>query len=667
MNHHAESSSRLDSWKEIAGYLRRGVTTAQRWESEFGLPVHRHRKGGGVYAFSNEIDDWMLQSKEAGHPNDLDAPKAKPILRHGVTWIVALALIALVGGITLRQRSDLEPHGTGSIPEQRPLVQEGSFARYPSFSPDGSAIAFIRVLEGGETALFTKALPAGRPQRISAPGESIVAPRWSPKGDWIVYSKKTGPLERAITILNLVSGESRVLFKIDHGRLTGEYVGWTPDASGIVYSAQPDPGDPLHIERFDLATKVVTRMSDPDPGTEGDYYPNVSPNGSYLAFSRCFYADGYCIPYVRDISRGSEWPLAIKSDTIRGLAWTPDSSALVVAARLGGPLRLWMFQVKDGEIDLAPRRLTNQIEKAYHPVLRPGGDSREFRIAYEHQVADHNIWRLDLMSPDAQPEPVVEIVGHENQPSISPDGRWLSFIANGSGSKEVWLAQGDGTDARQVTNFEGRYAGTTDWSSDSESLLVRGHPSSGPSMRIYDRSTLSFREISARGRHPTWSTEGTTIYGDDDENGGREIVLFNYETGEAQQLTFDGGYYAKPGPFGQYFYFTKAANFPLGLWRAPIEGGKPEMVLDRVRGTEWDVADDAIYYMDAANGGGEIRSPIRIRRYLPKSGRDELVRKLEKKPLGVERGFAVTADRRWAYWSQRDRVQSNLIALTVRP
>jgi len=91
------------------------------------------------------------------------------------------------------------------------------------------------------------------------------------------------------------------------------------------------------------------------------------------------------------------------------------------------------------------------------------------------------------------------------------------------------------------------------------------------------------------------------------------------------------------------------------------------MVLDRVRGTEWDVADDAIYYMDAANGGGEIRSPIRIRRYLPKSGRDELVRKLEKKPLGVERGFAVTADRRWAYWSQRDRVQSNLIALTVRP
>ena len=32
---------RLDSWKEIAAYLGRGVRTVQRWEREEGLPVHR--------------------------------------------------------------------------------------------------------------------------------------------------------------------------------------------------------------------------------------------------------------------------------------------------------------------------------------------------------------------------------------------------------------------------------------------------------------------------------------------------------------------------------------------------------------------------------------------------------------------------------------------------
>lgn len=51
---------RLDSWKEIAEYLRRGVTTVQRWEREEGLPVHRHlhHAGGSVFAFADDLDTW---------------------------------------------------------------------------------------------------------------------------------------------------------------------------------------------------------------------------------------------------------------------------------------------------------------------------------------------------------------------------------------------------------------------------------------------------------------------------------------------------------------------------------------------------------------------------------------------------------------------------------
>src|SRR5262252_10648820 len=43
----------LDSWKEIASYLRRGVRTVKRWEKEEGLPVHRHQhqRLGSVYAY----------------------------------------------------------------------------------------------------------------------------------------------------------------------------------------------------------------------------------------------------------------------------------------------------------------------------------------------------------------------------------------------------------------------------------------------------------------------------------------------------------------------------------------------------------------------------------------------------------------------------------------
>ena len=52
------SRERLESWKEIAVYLKRDVRTVQRWEKTEGLPVYRHMHGerGTAYAFKTEID-----------------------------------------------------------------------------------------------------------------------------------------------------------------------------------------------------------------------------------------------------------------------------------------------------------------------------------------------------------------------------------------------------------------------------------------------------------------------------------------------------------------------------------------------------------------------------------------------------------------------------------
>src|ERR1700720_1331214 len=51
---------RLDSWKEIAAYLNRDVTTVQRWEKREGMPVHRHLhdRMGSVFASRAELDRW---------------------------------------------------------------------------------------------------------------------------------------------------------------------------------------------------------------------------------------------------------------------------------------------------------------------------------------------------------------------------------------------------------------------------------------------------------------------------------------------------------------------------------------------------------------------------------------------------------------------------------
>lgn len=57
-------SSRLNSWKEIASFLGRGVRTVQRWERELELPVHRIGSGrrSPVYAFIAELNFWITTS-----------------------------------------------------------------------------------------------------------------------------------------------------------------------------------------------------------------------------------------------------------------------------------------------------------------------------------------------------------------------------------------------------------------------------------------------------------------------------------------------------------------------------------------------------------------------------------------------------------------------------
>ena len=56
------SSARLDSWKEIATYLKRDPRTVRRWERQEGLPVHRHRHGkkATVYGLTHQIETWLV-------------------------------------------------------------------------------------------------------------------------------------------------------------------------------------------------------------------------------------------------------------------------------------------------------------------------------------------------------------------------------------------------------------------------------------------------------------------------------------------------------------------------------------------------------------------------------------------------------------------------------
>ena len=94
---------RLDSWKEIAAYLRREVRTIQRWEAKEGLPVHRHLHDTQVtvYAFPVELDDWL--SKRRPRQGNSDAATASsvpwPGLRRKALFAGGALLLLLVIGV----------------------------------------------------------------------------------------------------------------------------------------------------------------------------------------------------------------------------------------------------------------------------------------------------------------------------------------------------------------------------------------------------------------------------------------------------------------------------------------------------------------------------------------------------------------------------------------
>jgi hypothetical protein len=81
----------LNSWKEIAQYLERGVRTVQRWETDLALPVRRPRgkKRSAVIAMRCDLDDWLNSRPSMQSGNGNGAPGTKPL---GPASVLALQI-----------------------------------------------------------------------------------------------------------------------------------------------------------------------------------------------------------------------------------------------------------------------------------------------------------------------------------------------------------------------------------------------------------------------------------------------------------------------------------------------------------------------------------------------------------------------------------------------
>ena len=171
----AAESRRLDSWKEIASFLGRGIRTVQRWEREDGLPVHRlpHAQRGSVFAHANELSAWWERRQINPEPpptpfrTDTEARLDRVTITAAATFWPALSSDA-------RMVVYVSDAGQDGGAPQLWLQQIGGAAvqltsglhdcAEPSFFGDDTRVAFSA---SGESTLNVYEIPAlGGPPRV---------------------------------------------------------------------------------------------------------------------------------------------------------------------------------------------------------------------------------------------------------------------------------------------------------------------------------------------------------------------------------------------------------------------------------------------------------------------------------------------------------------------
>src|SRR3954471_16426226 len=144
---------RLDSWKEIATYLRRDITTVQRWEKREGMPVHRHLHDrlGSVYAFTSELDAWTESRRSRGQAIDAPIATTEPIARKPrmiyIASLIAVIMI-IVAVVWWMRRTPASAENPLAGARFTRLTDFEGVEQAAAISRDGRFVAFLSNREG---------------------------------------------------------------------------------------------------------------------------------------------------------------------------------------------------------------------------------------------------------------------------------------------------------------------------------------------------------------------------------------------------------------------------------------------------------------------------------------------------------------------------------------
>jgi len=517
---------RLDSWKRIAAYLRRDVSTVQRWERREAMPVHRHLhdRQGSVFAFRSELDRWWasrgqrltLEAPGDGAPappTSAAAPATPAVTPSPVPsrtarrwpWLGVAAAITLLAAALAWFAQRSEYLWRSPLAEARfvPLDFTGS-EQAAAISRDGRRVVFLASREG-EIDAWVHEVGTGDYRNVThGQARDLVNPvlrvlSFSPDASLVsIWTKEaSGPNAGAAGIVAVPwtgDGPPR-----EYLRPAVEY-DWSHDGARVVYHTTA-PGDPLFIREAAAPPGGPDRRLYAAPAGVHCHFPLWSPDDTYIYFVRGVPPDAWDIWRIRPSGAGLEritrhntrltYPVMLDGQTLLYLATDADGS---------GP---WMFAI-DVE-RRRPHRISSGVES--YTSLSGSVDGR--RLVATIGNAHSSVWQMQLRQeqgaavPEGGPTPLsasgatprlgsdfllytASLGGRDaiwlrsngvsraiwsspsaslvGAPALAPDGRHLAFSVAENGKTGLYVMQRDGTHLRLL----------------SDSLVLQGNPSWTP-------------------------------------------------------------------------------------------------------------------------------------------------------------------------------------------
>jgi Tol biopolymer transport system component len=498
---------RLDSWKEIAGYLKRDVTTVQRWEKREGMPVHRHlhARQGSVYAFRAELDAWA-RGRAAGLPPEAESdstPRATPVEApapasvpahewpagrrsrgtRAIGWLAVLA--AVLAGAAFYGSRRVEVRNPIAGAQFRSVTDFDGIEQAAAVSRDGRFVAFLSDRDGQMDVWVTQVgtgqfynLTRGAVREIVNP--SVRTLGFSPDGAlvtfWLRRTGASGNAEIGTWAVPTLGGPPRPY--LDG---VAEF-DWSADGARLVYHT-PAVGDPTYIrepargtDRLILTAAEGLHAHFPiwSPDDAFVYFVQGSPTGAMDIWrvkpeggspervtqhasrvSHPVMTDARTLLYLAtDHEGGGPWLYSVDVDEriSRRVSSGVDRYTSLAAAADGRRLVLTVANPKGtlwrlplhAKAEEAPSPIPLTTASGFAPRLGPG-----FLLYVSSRGASDSIWTLaEGKTAQLWTAPEARVIGN---PAIDGAGRRVAFTAGIAGRTVLYVMNADGTDARAVT------------------------------------------------------------------------------------------------------------------------------------------------------------------------------------------------------------------------